>query len=76
MLLGVRWYVAYPLSDRPVEALMEARGVPVDHAPRQRWVVPDRPCLAEALQRRQRSVWGSWRLDEPALQVHGQWSAL
>ena len=31
--MGVRWYVAYPLSSyRRVEELMEERGVPVDHA--------------------------------------------
>jgi transposase-like protein len=27
MLMGVRWYVAYLLSTRHVEALMEERGV-------------------------------------------------
>jgi putative transposase len=39
ILMGVRWYVAYPLSYRHVEELMEERGVPVDHATIQRWVV-------------------------------------
>ncbi len=28
ILMGVRWYVAYPLSYRHVEELMEERGVP------------------------------------------------
>ena len=32
ILMGVRWYLAYPLSYRHVEELMEERGVPVDHA--------------------------------------------
>ena len=32
VLTGVRWYVAYPLSYRHVEELMEERGVSVDHA--------------------------------------------
>src|SRR5712691_13047543 len=32
MLMGVRWYVAYPFIYRHVEELMEERGVPVDHA--------------------------------------------
>jgi putative transposase len=31
ILMGVRWYVAYPLSTRHVEELMEERGVEVDH---------------------------------------------
>jgi transposase-like protein len=32
ILTCVRWYVAYPLSHRHVEALMQERGVTVDHA--------------------------------------------
>ena len=43
MLMGVRWYVAYPLSYRHVEELLEERGGPVDHATIQRWVVQDSP---------------------------------
>jgi putative transposase len=39
ILMGIRWYVAYPLSDRHVEELMEECGVLVDHATIQRWVV-------------------------------------
>ena len=32
ILVGVRWYVAYPLSYRHVEELMEERGVEVNHS--------------------------------------------
>jgi len=32
ILMGVRWYVAYPLSTRHVEELMEEWGVEVDHS--------------------------------------------
>jgi len=32
ILTCIRWYLAYPLSYRQVEELMEERGVPVDHA--------------------------------------------
>jgi putative transposase len=39
LLTWVRWYVAYPLSSRHVEALMQERGVSVDHATINRWVV-------------------------------------
>ena len=38
ILMGVRWYVAYPLSTRHVEELMEERGVNVDHSTVNRWV--------------------------------------
>ena len=41
ILMGVRWYVAYPLSTRHVEELMEERGVHVDHSTINRWVIQD-----------------------------------
>jgi len=73
ILMGVRWYVAYPLSYRHVEELMEERGVPVDHATIQRWVVKYSPLLEAAFHRRKRSVWLSWRMDETYIKVKGQW---
>ena len=39
ILMGVRWYVAYPLSTRHVEELMEEHGVEVDHSTINRWVM-------------------------------------
>jgi putative transposase len=76
ILMGVRWYVAYPLSYRHVEELMEERGVPIDHATIQRWVVKYSPLLEEAFQRRKRPVWISWRMDETYIKVKGQWRYL
>ena len=38
-----RWYLAYPLSDRPVEELLEERGVFVDHATMHRGVLTYSP---------------------------------
>jgi putative transposase len=64
MLTRIRWDVAYPLSYRHVEELMAERGVPVDHATIQRWVVKDSPQLEAAFYRRKRPVWISWCLDE------------
>src|ERR1700750_398705 len=76
ILMGVRWYVAYPLSYRHVEELMEERGVPIDHATIQRWVVKYRPLLEEAFHRRKRPVYVSWRMDETYIKVKGQWRYL
>jgi len=45
ILMGVRWYVAYPLSTRHVEELMEERGVHVDHSTINRWVIKYSPQL-------------------------------
>src|SRR6266446_6898333 len=76
ILLGVRWYVAYPLSTRHVEELMEERGVELDHATIHRWVINYRPQLKEAFHRRKRAVWVSWRMDETYIQVKGPWRSL
>jgi putative transposase len=73
ILMGVRWYVAYPLSYRHVEELLEERGVPIDHATIQRWVVKYSPQLEEAFHRRKRPVWVSWRMDETYIKVKGHW---
>src|SRR2546427_7435871 len=76
ILMGVRWYLAYPLSYRHVEELMEERGVPIDYATLQRWVVKYSPQLEEAFHRRKRLVWVSWRMDETYIKVKGQWRYL
>jgi putative transposase len=69
ILMGVRWYVAYPLSTRHVEELMLERGVHVDHSTINRWVVKYSPQLEEAFHRRKRPVWVSWRMDETYIKV-------
>jgi putative transposase len=76
ILMGVRWYVAYPLSTRHVEELMEERGVEVDHATINRWVIKYSPQLEEAFHRRKRHVWVSWRMDETYIKVKGEWHYL
>jgi putative transposase len=43
ILTCMRWYLAYPLSSRQVEELMEERGVSVDHATINRWVLKYSP---------------------------------
>jgi putative transposase len=76
ILTCVRWYVAYPLSYRHVEELIEERGVPIDHATIQRWVVKYSPQLEEAFHRWKRPVGHSWRMDETYIKVKGQWRYL
>ena len=72
ILMGVRWYVAYPLSTRHVEELMLERGVHVDHSTINRWVIKYSPQLEEAFHRRKRPVWLSWRMDETYIKVKGE----
>jgi len=76
ILMGVRWYIAYPLSTRHVEELMLERGGHVDHSTINRWVVKYSPQLEEACHRRKRPVWISWRMDETYIKVKGQWRYL
>ena len=76
ILMGVRWYVAYPLSTRHVEELMEERGMEVDHSTINRWVIKYSPQLEEAFHRRKRPVWVSWRMDETYSKVKGEWRYL
>src|SRR5438105_4796269 len=76
ILMGVRWYVAYPLSTRHVEELMEERGVDVDHSTINQWTIKYSPQLEEAFHRRKRPVWISWRMDETYIKVKGQWRYL
>jgi putative transposase len=76
ILTCVRWYVAYPLSTRHVEELMQERGIAVDHATVNRWVIKYSPQLEEAFHRRKRPVWVSWRMDETYIKVKGEWRYL
>jgi putative transposase len=69
MRMGIRWDVAYPLSYRHSEELMEERGVAVDHATIPRGVVQDSPLLAAVFHRWKRSVWARWRMDETSIKV-------
>ena len=48
VLWGVRWYVAYPISYRQLEEMMEERAVRVDHSSLNRWVIKNVPLLDQA----------------------------
>ena len=69
MLARVRWYVAYPLSLRHIEEMMQERGVFVDHAAAHRWTIKMLPVLAAVFRRRKKPVGTSWRMDETYIKV-------
>jgi putative transposase len=73
ILTCVRWYVAYPLSDRQVEALMPERGVSVDHATINRGVLHYSSQREAVCHRRKRPVGRRWRLDATDSRVKGEW---
>ena len=77
ILLCVRWYVAYPLSYRNLEEMMEERGVQVDHSNVYRWVQKFAPQLEAAFRKgKKRPVRTSWRMDETYIKIKGQWRYL
>ena len=76
ILWGVRWYVAYPLSYRQLEEMMQERGVEVDHSTLNRWVLKYVPLLDEQFRARKRPVGSSWRMDETYVRIKGAWKYL
>jgi hypothetical protein len=45
ILWAIRWYVAYPISYRQLEEMIEEHGVAVDHATLNRWLLKYVPPL-------------------------------
>ena len=76
ILWGMRWYVAYPISYRQLEEMMQERGVEVDHSTLSRWVVKYVPRLDEQFRERKRPVGSSWRMDETYVRIKGVWKYL
>lgn len=73
ILTAMRWYLRYKLSYRDVEELLAERGVSVDHATINRWVIKFSPALADAARSHKKPVGRSWRLDETYIKVRGKW---
>jgi transposase-like protein len=76
ILWGVRWYVAYPISYRQLEEMMQERGAEVDHATLNRWVLKYVPLLDQQFRARKRPVGPSWRMDETYVRIKGTWKYL
>ena len=73
ILQAIRWYVAYPLSYRHVEELLEERGIFLDHATVNRWVIKFSPSLESVFHQQKTPVLRSWRMDETYIKVKRQW---
>jgi putative transposase len=70
--LGVRWYVAYPMSDRQLEEMMGERGLEVDHSTLIRWILKYVPLLEKEFAAHKRLVGSSWRVDETYVRIKGE----
>jgi transposase-like protein len=63
----------HSLSYRDIEELMRERGVEIDHATVQRWVVKYTPILEIEFRKIKKTVGTSWRMDETYIKVKGIW---
>jgi len=72
-LCGARWHVAYRISYRRLEEMMEKRGVEFDHLTLNRRVVKYAPDPDRRFRSRKRPVGPSWRLDETCVTIGGSW---
>ena len=75
LVWGVRWHVAYPISYRQLEEMMGERGVAVDPATLNRWVIKYAPEFEKQCRRCQRPVGRSWRLEETYVKIKGKWAS-
>jgi putative transposase len=74
ILMSVRWYIAYALSYRNIEEMLLERGISVDHATLNRWVITYAPLLEEAFRKHHKKAVGrSWRMDETYVKLKGKW---
>lgn len=76
ILHAVFFYVRYAVSYRDLEEILAERGVRVDHATLNRWVVKYAPLIAAEAQARKRPTALSWRMDETYISVKGRWNYL
>jgi len=73
ILHAVFFYVRYAVSYRDLEEILAERGVQVDHATLNLWVVKYASALGAVAQRRKTPTAPAWRLDETYVKVRGDW---
>jgi putative transposase len=73
ILYAVFFYVRYGVSYRDLEEIMGERGVKVDHATLNRWVIDYSPSIAAQAKKCKRAAATSWRTDETYVKVKGKW---
>ena len=76
VLHAVFFYLRYAVSYRDLEEILQERGVDVDHATLNRWVVWYFPLIAKEAQKRKNRTSSSLRMDETYIKVKGTWNYL
>jgi transposase-like protein len=76
LIVAVRWYLPYPLSDRQVCDMLRDRGVWVAASTVMRWVLRYAPEFEKRWQGYEKPVALSWRVEETYLKVGAGWTSL
>ena len=74
ILYAVYFFVRYAVSYRDLEKIMAERGVNVDHATLNRWVVNYAPLIARNAEKRKQETPISWRMEQTYIKVKGNWT--
>src|SRR5215210_6576092 len=72
ILQAVSWSLRCPLSYRAIEELFRERGLEVDHATLNRWVLAYAPPIERRLRHFRKPHCGSIRMDETYIKIRGQ----
>jgi transposase-like protein len=76
ILWAVRWYLAFPISYRDLELMLQDRGVRIAHTTIFRWIQAYAPELEKRIRPHVRTSSGSWRVGETYIRVKGRWTYL
>lgn len=76
ILTAVYTKCRFSLSYRDIEELCEMRGIRLDHATVQHWMIRFVPLLDKRFRLRKKPVSDSWRMDETYIKVRGKWKYL
>src|SRR5689334_12167401 len=71
ILQAVCWHLRYPLSYRDIEELFRERGLAVDHATLNRWVLAYAPLIERRLRSFRKPHCGSIRIGETYIKIRG-----
>ena len=73
IMLFVYMKCRFSLSYRDLEEMASIRGVVIDHATLQRWLIRFVPLIDQEVRKRKKPVGSSWRMDETYIKINGKW---
>ncbi len=76
ILLCVRWYLKYSLSDRNLVEMMSERSLSISHTTIMKWVHEYSPIINKKIRKHLKKTNDSWRVDETCIKVKGEWKYL